>query len=300
MEAGQLSIVHVPTSRPRWKNPLLFVPGAFTGAWLWKDTFMPYAAAHGFDTWAVTFKSHGRSGWPLHSLGLRDYLEDLQSAVNRLPAKPVLVAHSLGAWVTYHFARQHAVKALVLISPVPADGILSLFLPLVARDPWSAFRLAGIALYPPVRWLSDPPAGIYSADVDQAGAARCTSQLRGESWRALAEACVPWPLTKPSLSVPTLVIGFTGDGIVPAEQARRTARQLGADLQIQEGFSHTPTVEHNWERVAHDMLAWVRRLPGIRSTPRSPRRGARTASRSSTGTNQVRETPAKGSSKDGL
>jgi len=127
MEARRLSIVHVPTSRHRWKNPVLFVPGAFTGAWLWKDTFMPYAAAHGFDAWAVTFRSHDRSGWLLHSLGLRDYLEDLQSAVDRLPAKPVLVAHSLGAWVTYHFARQYAPKALILVSPVPADGILSLF-----------------------------------------------------------------------------------------------------------------------------------------------------------------------------
>ena len=245
---------------------------------------MPYAAADGFDAWGVTFRSHTRTGWPLHSLGLGDYLEDLKSAVNRLPAKPVLVAHSLGAWVAYHFARQCAPKALVLISPVPADGILSLFLPLVARDPWSAVRLAGIALYPPVRWLGDPPVGIYSADVDQAGAARCTSQLRGESWRALAEACVPWPLTNPSLSVPTLVIGFTRDGIVTAEQAQRTARQLGADLQIHEGFSHTPTVEHDWERVARDMLAWIRRLPGIRSTPRSPvgaRRGTRQAASTS-------------------
>lgn len=245
---------------------------------------MPYAAAHGFDAWAVTFSSHGRSGWPLHSLGLRDYIEDLQSAVNRLPAKPVLVAHSLGAWVTYHFVRQYAPKAVVLISPVPAEGILSLLLPLLARDPLSALKLAGIAMYPPVRWLGSPPVGIYSADVDQAGAARCTTQLRAESWRALAEACVPWPLTNPSFSVPTLVIGFTGDGIVPAEQVRRTARQLGADLQIHEGFSHTLTVEPNWESVARDMLAWIRRLPGIRSTPRSqvgPRRGTREAASNS-------------------
>ncbi len=270
MATRPLEFVHVTARRPRWKNPVLFVPGAFTGAWLWQDTFVPYVAGCGFDAWAMTFRSHGESGWPLHRLGLQAYIEDLQAAIDRLPAKPVLVAHSLGAWVAYHLARQHAPKALILISPVPADGILSLLLPLLARDPLSALKLAGLALYPPVRWLSDPPVGIYSASVDRIAGARCTTQLRAESWRALAEACVPWPLKNPALSVPTLVIGCTGDGIVPAEQARRTARQLGADLQIHQGFSHTPTVEHKWERVAHDMVAWIRRVPGIRSTRPSP------------------------------
>lgn len=278
MAARPLEFVHVPASRPRWKNPVLFVPGAFTGAWLWQDTFMPYVAARGFDSWAMTFSSHGRSGLPLHSLGLRSYMEDLQSAIDRLPARPVLVAHSLGAWVAYHVAREHTPKALVLISPVPADGMLSLFLPLLARDPLSALKLVGIAVYPPVRWLGDPPAGIYSAGVDRTRAARCTTQLRAESWRALAESCIPWPLTNPSSPAPTLVIGFTGDAIVPVEQVRRTALQLGADLQIHQGFSHTLTVEHNWQRVAHDMVAWIRRVPGIRSTPRSPGRHRRGSS----------------------
>ena len=87
-------------------------------------------------------------------------------------------------------------------------------------------------------------------------------KLWAESWRAFAQACVPWPLTDSSLSVPTLAMGFTEDGIVPAEQVRRPARQLGADLQIHEGFSHALTVEPNWERVAHDMVAWIGRVPG--------------------------------------
>lgn len=163
-------------------------------------------------------------------------------------------------------------KALVLISPVPADGVLPLLLSLLARDPLSALKMAGTAVYPPVSRLIGPPVGIYSANVDRARAAQSTRQLRAESWRALAEACVPWPLTDPSLSVPTLVIGFTGDAFVPAEQVRRTARQLGADLQIHQGFSHAFTVEHDWERVAHDMAAWIRRIPGIRLPPRSPKR----------------------------
>lgn len=277
MASRPLELVHIPASRPRSRHPILFVPGAFTGAWLWQDTFMPYVAARGFDAWAMTFSSHRQSGWRLHSRGLRDYMEDLQSAINRLPAKPVLVAHSLGAWVAYHFARQHAPKALVLVSPVPADGMLSLFLSLLGRDPLSVLKMARTALYPPVAGLVGPPAGIYSANVDPARAARCTRQLRADSWRAFAEACLPWPLTDSSLSVPTLAIGFTGDGIVPAEQVRRTARRLGADLQIHQGFSHALTVEDNWGRVAHDMVAWIHRVPGIGLHPRSLRRIGSTA-----------------------
>lgn len=241
---------------------------------------MPYMAARGFDAWAMNFSSHVQSGWLLHRRGLRDYVNDLQSAINRLPATPVLVANSLGAWVAYHFARRHPPKALVLISPVPADGVLPLLLSLLARDPLSVLKMAGTAVYPPVSRLIGPPVGIYSANVDRARAAQSTRQLRAESWRALAEACVPWPLTDPSLSVPTLVIGFTGDAFVPAEQVRRTARQLGADLQIHQGFSHAFTVEHDWERVAHDMAAWIRRVPGIRLPPRSPKRRIGSTARS--------------------
>jgi len=220
---------------------------------------MPYFAVRGFDAYALTFSGHGRGGWPLHSRGLREYVEDLGTAVDRLPAAPVLIAHSLGAWVAYHFARQRAPKALILMSPVPVDGVLSLFLSLVARDPLSALKLAGMVLYPPVRWLGEPPVGIYSASADRTRAATCTRRLQAESWRALAEACVPWSFAPPRPSVPTLVIGFTGDGIVTAEQVRRTAVQLGADLQIHQGFSHTPTVECNWEGVADAMLSWIRR-----------------------------------------
>lgn len=219
---------------------------------------MPYFAEHGFDAYALTFSGHGRGGWPLHSRGLRAYVEDLRAAADRLPAAPVLVAHSLGAWVACHFARESAPKALILMSPVPVDGVLSLFLSLVARNPLSALKLAGMVLYPPVRWLGEPPRGIYSGSADRARAAACTRRLQAESWRALVEACVPWSFAPLEPSLPTLVIGFTGDGIVTAEQARRTAEQLGADLQIHQGFSHTPTVESNWEGVADAMLRWIR------------------------------------------
>ena len=36
---------HRPAARP----PVLFVPGAFTGAWIWRDTFMPAFHEAGYD-----------------------------------------------------------------------------------------------------------------------------------------------------------------------------------------------------------------------------------------------------------
>lgn len=122
MASRRPDLLHIPARRPRSKTPVLIVPGAFTGAWLWRDTLMPYMAARGFDAWAMNFSSHVQSAWLLHRRGLRDYVNDLQSATNRLPATPVLVANSLGAWVAYHFARQHPPRRLYLFRRFPRTG----------------------------------------------------------------------------------------------------------------------------------------------------------------------------------
>src|SRR5437762_4644186 len=44
-----------------YATPLLFVHGAWHGAWCWDEHFLPYFAEQGFDAHALSFRIHGKS-----------------------------------------------------------------------------------------------------------------------------------------------------------------------------------------------------------------------------------------------
>ncbi|MEJ2515295.1 MAG: alpha/beta hydrolase [Gammaproteobacteria bacterium] len=244
-------------ARPRAPSPVLFLPGAFAGAWMWAETVLPRFAAAGFDAYAMSFRGHGQQGWPLHSLGLKDYVSDLAHVVDALPAPPVLVGHSLGGLVAYEFARTREVPAVVMFSAVPPDGTARSFGALARHHPVSAAKMAVMSLFPPARMLGRPPVGVYSDRVPGPRAREFTRRLQPESWRVLREVFSrPRSMAQP-LEVPTYVVGTTGDHLIPASEVRRTAALLDAPCRIFEGFSHTPFVEPDWEIIADDLVRWI-------------------------------------------
>jgi pimeloyl-ACP methyl ester carboxylesterase len=262
-----IDILHRAANPPRSPHPVLFVPGAFTGGWMWAETFLPHFAERGFDSYAMSFRAHGSQGWPLHSLGLKDFVSDLAHVVDHLPAPPVIVGHSLGGLVAYEFARQRAVPGIVMFSPVPPDGTLRSFVSLAMVDPVSASKMAAMSLVPPVRLLGEPPLGVYSRHVPRDIARAFTRRLRAESWRVLMEAFVRRRSEVRPLGLPTYVVGATGDHLIPASEVRRTGRMLDAPCRIFEGFSHTPFVEPGWEAIADDLAEWIDDLRhGARAT----------------------------------
>ena len=54
-------ISRTPTGRPTQATPLLFVHGVYTGAWVWDEYFLPYFAAQGYESHAVSLRGHGGS-----------------------------------------------------------------------------------------------------------------------------------------------------------------------------------------------------------------------------------------------
>ena len=43
-----------PTGKPKSKHPLVFVHGAYTGAWCWNEHFLTWFADRGFETVAFS------------------------------------------------------------------------------------------------------------------------------------------------------------------------------------------------------------------------------------------------------
>ena len=74
-------ISKVPPINPQ-PTPLLFVHGAWHGAWCWDVHFLDYFAQHGFAAHAVSLRGHGNSEGRSKLRGTRiaDYVEDVAAA----------------------------------------------------------------------------------------------------------------------------------------------------------------------------------------------------------------------------
>jgi pimeloyl-ACP methyl ester carboxylesterase len=86
--------------------PLLFLHGAFAGAWIWAEHFMPFLAAQGVRSFALSFRGHGESAGHerLHCATLGDYVADVRRAISIIGEPPVLVGQYAAADVLLNWA----------------------------------------------------------------------------------------------------------------------------------------------------------------------------------------------------
>lgn len=243
-----------PAHRPASRPPVLFVPGAFTGAWIWRDTFMPAFHEAGYDVHAMSFRGHGKRGWALNRHGLDSYVKDLEAAIDMLGIPPIVVAHSLGGLVTLRLLESMTLPGALLLSPIPPDGVARSLLSLGFKSPLSVAKLLSVTIDPRVTGLGSPPVGIYSDRAESAVAEGITRRLQAESIRALGEALLPRGVDKGRISTPLRLYGAEGDHVIPAAEVRRAAAYLAAPARIYRGMSHTFQAEPDWDRVANDML----------------------------------------------
>lgn len=126
--------------------PLLFIHGAFHGAWCYAEHFLPFFAAAGHDCYALSLRGHGASELGEHPAGgaatLRTHLDDIASFVATLARPPVLVLHSTSGLLAAPYASQAGQGAgarpplagLVMLASVPPSGNG----PLARRTLWSS------------------------------------------------------------------------------------------------------------------------------------------------------------------
>jgi len=243
---------------------LLFLHGAAAGAWIWAEHAMPAFAAAGWRCVAVSFRGHGESSGRglLHTFGLLDYLSDVRAAMAAIEGPIVLVGHSLGALVAQMLLGDPRLAAVVMMAPVPAEGLaaasvrLALTDPLlwqeVARMPWLA---AGV---PPPERLRH---ALFSERLRDERAAALMARMQPESLRALAEAQWPRPVASARLvGVPALVLGATADPLVPQDAVLRTAWFHGADRAMLDRVGHAMMIDAGWEQPVALVRAWLEGL----------------------------------------
>ncbi|GJD99428.1 alpha/beta fold hydrolase [Methylobacterium isbiliense] len=249
-----------PAGQPRGA-PLLFVHGAFGAAWIWQEVFLPHLARRGRRAAAFSLRGHGRSqgGRALRSASLTDYLDDLRLAAGQWAEPPVVIGHSLGALLAQRLIGQVPMRALVLLAPLPPDGLTLVGTRIALTDPGFWFEALAGSLLPgrePAVALSRH--WLFSEGLPLDRAQRYAARMSAESPVALAEAHWPvLPLSAAFAGLPAFVIGGALDRMIWPATTWRTALYHGAEHRTVPDIAHFLQLDFGAEGVARLMLDWL-------------------------------------------
>lgn len=260
---GELEILSCdPVAKPRGA-PLLFVHGAFAGAWIWAEHFLPWFASQGYRACAVSLRGHGESGGKqsLDHLGIGDYVDDLVRTVAWIGEAPVLLGHSMGGYVVQKYIERYRVPGAVLICSVPPQGLLAAQFHLIFKRPGLFMEINRLLSGQQVD-VSVVKDALFAQPVSLATLQEFIDHMQRESTRALLEMTffhVPnwFALSRP----PLLVLGAEEDLLVPAFLVQSTARSFGVPDRIFRGMGHGITHERDWSLVAKAIASWMDSLP---------------------------------------
>jgi pimeloyl-ACP methyl ester carboxylesterase len=236
------------TGRP----PLLFVHGAWHGAWCFAEHWMPEAAARGWPCYGVSLTGHGDSGGrevlTLSRLG--QYEDDIVATIDALPAAPVLIGNSMGGLLTQRVAASDPrVPAAVLVASVPPDHHLGVLPQLARHDP---IGLARAIVGAPPRFR---PRTFYGSGTDEATARRHLARTTRESLVATHQLVLPRRVRVPTC--PTLVLGGGDDRLVSPHAVVRTARAFGTRAHLFRGMGHNLMLDDDWLAPLDLTLEWL-------------------------------------------
>ncbi len=241
--------------------PILFVHGAWHGAWCWQKNFMPYFAARGYAVHAMSFRGHGKSGGRqgLRRYRIKDYVKDLRRIVNRMPVPPILVAHSLGGHVVQNYLERARAPAAVLMAPVPVGGIVKMLERLVRTHPLRFLAVnARLSLYPFVSTPSMAREMLFSDGVSREEMLEYQAQLQDESYLSFLDMLLLAPIRPRRVTSPVLVMGAHDDRVFYRRDMRKTARAYNQKAVILPDMAHDMMLERNWRTAADVILGWLR------------------------------------------
>lgn len=270
--AVPLELIACETGALPGHAPLLFVHGAYVGAWCWAEHWLGWFAAQGHAAFALSLRGHGGSGGreSLDRYGLAEYAEDVAVAVAALSSPPVLVAHSMGALVVQKYLEDAACPAAVFLCPVPPTGVLAASLSLAFLRPALFAEIQAMAAGRRVspRALHEV---LLAGPAGEDFLARVCARMQPESKRAILDMSgwgLPqrWRMSRPEM----LVVGAERDTLIPVAQAESAARLLGAEYREMPGLGHALMLEAAWRAPAQLVLDWL----GARGLGRPPQHGA--------------------------
>ena len=251
-----LTLEHAVPARRRHRVPLLFVHGMWGGRWIFAN-YLAFAAARGWEAWAVDLRGHhgSRPVDALATVRLEDYVQDVHDALDAIgPA--VVVGHSMGGLIAQTVAARRDVEAIVLIASAPPPGIT----PVRWSLAWRSLHYLADVLRPRAFVVRPADACALALNAIPPGARHAIARRLVEDSGLVARQLAFPPRAAPTpLRCPVLVVSATEDRLIPASVQRRIAERYRAD-HIAVAGGHMLPIEPHWRGPMTRILAWLRKL----------------------------------------
>jgi len=229
---------------------LLFVPGAFHGAWCYAH-FLRFFAARGVACAALDLPGHGGLPQPDHfaRIAIADLAACVVGACDRIGGPVIVAGHSMGALPTLLCAAARPVAGVVLMAPSPPANLAG------AR-----------ALDAVPRGLAVPPPGLeqigarFLGPCDPSEAALVARRLCPESPEVINDRYrLRVPVDPAQVGAPGLCLeaGLDTPERHPAGQDRAVADLFGFSHQRLAEQPHCMMYSRNWRQSAQAIHDWA-------------------------------------------
>jgi pimeloyl-ACP methyl ester carboxylesterase len=256
----KLEIISKYPSGSAHSTPLLFVHGAWHGAWCWDVHFLDYFARQGFAAHAVSLRGHGKSEGRerLRWTSIASYVQDIEAAAQQLPNPPVLIGHSMGGLAVQKYLEKHPSPAGILLASLPPRGALATTLRIARRHPRIFARInLTWSMAPLVATPQLAREAFFSEDLGDEEVLQYWRNLQDESYRAFMDMLILNLPNPRKAGTPLLVMGGAQDAIFHPGEIEATARAYNTKAEIFDDMAHDMMLEPRWQAVAERMLGWL-------------------------------------------
>ena len=241
------------------RPPLLFVHGAFSGAWVWEERFMPLFAQAGYDCYALSLRGHGGShgAASINHHSIRDYVDDVATVVDEIGTKPILIGHSMGGFVVQKFLEHNTAQAAVLMSSVPPQGLMAASFNMMMQSPSLLIDVNNLMNHQNID-VSAAREALFAKPLTDAEVSGYINKMSMESQRAMWDMTM-FNLVSMSLvrRTPLFVLGSDKDKLIPAFLVGATARSYGIEPHIFKDFGHGYMLEPGSEVIVEEVVKWL-------------------------------------------
>jgi non-heme chloroperoxidase len=254
-----LELISVRAENRTHSTPLLFVHGAYAGAWCWAEHFLPWFAAQGWDAYAVSLTGHGESPGAeyLDTLSIDDYVSDLRVTLASFAQPPVVIGHSMGGFVVQKYLDDHDLPGVVLLCSVPPAGLAGSALGLALQRPGLLVDLTRIAGGSNISSQTLVKA-MFHQPLPELLLERYFSRFRRESQRAVWDMLgFNLPRIRRNHCKEVMVLGAHEDSLISEAAVRWTAAAWGVKPVMAPDIGHGVMLETGWRAIAQTLEDWL-------------------------------------------
>ncbi|MCB9135292.1 MAG: alpha/beta fold hydrolase [Anaerolineales bacterium] len=252
-------LTRAPKNRTH-QTPILLQHGAWHAAWCWEE-WMEIFAEKGYEVHALSAPAHGgsdpvRGHINLHSLA--DYVRALETVVDRISPRPVVIGHSMGGAILQKYLENHTLPGAVLLASIPAQGILGFILRQTIRYPDLLISLLLANTYGYVKTPQRAKEQFLGPD-STVDADNFHRRLQRESFLVALQTTFPFANRTKILQGKTPILALAGekDAIFTVDEEQKTAARYNVPLKIFPRQGHNLMVEPLAREVADFVDKWM-------------------------------------------